>query len=193
MAQTARLSLDVGIHRRVRAVMSQAVIGAIVVKLELEAASVVLHLGTALAPVAALIRISFLAYGVGPSGRRVTFPSARGAIFAAVAVLTLLLVGSYVSGSEAGAVFNDWPLMDGKLVPDLASEKAAIHFLHRALAGVVGVIVSVVCIGAIRRRVNPHYKQGWPERLSACLRWRSSLERPTCGPISTAVSLPRTS
>jgi heme a synthase len=69
-------------------------------------------------------------------------------------------VGSYVTGRDAGYVFPDWPLMNGRLVPDFGnagrelSELWAIHFAHRALAGVVGLYVAVVAMRFIRRRLE---------------------------------------
>jgi heme A synthase len=131
-------------------VLFQAVLGAVVVKLELEAASVVLHLATAMALAGVLVYIT-IASSPEPTGTSDRSTS-RAASFAAGAVLMLLLVGSYVSGSDTGNAFGDWPLMNGKLVPDLGVEIYAIHFLHRALAAVVGMIVLVVALRIARRR-----------------------------------------
>lgn len=136
-------------------VMSQAVLGAIVVWLELKAEAVVLHLATAMTLVAVLIYLTVTAFAtegsfVPASDRGV----ARQARIAALGVLVLLLVGSYVTGRGAGYVFTDWPLMGGRLVPDLAVESAAIHFLHRALAALAGVVIVVVGIGIARRKAE---------------------------------------
>lgn len=134
-------------------VLFQALLGAIVVWLELTASSVVLHLATAMTLVAVLVYVTTAAWAVEKGDDRGTDRAiasrARGA---AGAVLVLLLVGSYVSGRDAGYVFTDWPLMDGSLIPDLSYEPAAIHFLHRALALVVGLIVGVVTLSVIRRK-----------------------------------------
>jgi cytochrome c oxidase assembly protein subunit 15 len=134
-------------------VMSQAVLGAIVVKLELEAISVVLHLGTALSLLALLIYITAAA-GVRddrPSQLRDSGTS-RAAAGVAGAVFLLLLLGSYVSGREAGFVFPDWPLMNGSLIPEFQVEEQAIHFLHRGLAAIVGFIVLAFVIQMTRRK-----------------------------------------
>src|SRR5688500_3417930 len=77
---------------------------------------------------------------------------ARRARMAALGVLVLLLVGSYVTGRSAGYVFEDWPLMGGKVIPDLTYEPAAIHYIHRVLAAIVGVVVFVVGLGVARRK-----------------------------------------
>ena len=133
-------------------VIVQAVLGAVVVKMELEAVSVVLHLFTAMLLLAVLVYITLAAFAV--SGKLATSDPliSNQAGFAASCVLLLLLVGSYVSGRGAGNVFPDWPLMNGRLVPDLSFELAALHFLHRALALIVAVVVTVVGIRVLRRK-----------------------------------------
>lgn len=134
-------------------VLFQAILGAIVVWLELEAESVVLHLATAMALLALLVHLTATAYALEgrldvPSDREISRRSA----FAAGSVLILLLVGSYVTGRDAGVVFSDWPLMGGRLVPDLSVDVYAIHFLHRALAAVAGVVVVLTAIPVMRRK-----------------------------------------
>lgn len=134
-------------------VLWQALLGAIVVWLHLEALSVVLHLATAL--VLAGILVYLWLAGVLLEGRASppAHPGlARNMRLAAGAVFALLLVGSYVSGRDAGYVFPDWPLMNGALVPDLSHELFAIHFLHRAMAALVGVLVAWACLRVIARK-----------------------------------------
>ncbi|MEA2452595.1 MAG: heme o synthase [Actinomycetota bacterium] len=134
-------------------VLFQAVLGAIVVWLELKAESVVLHLATAMTLVAVLIHLSIsTAVADGTLTPKPDAAVARKARLAALGVLVLLLVGSYVTGRSAGYVFSDWPLMNGKLIPDLSFQPAAIHFLHRALAGVVGVAVFAFGVSVARRK-----------------------------------------
>jgi heme A synthase len=76
------------------------------------------------------------------------------ASIAAAATLLLLLVGSYLSGvaeaKQAGSVVPDWPLMNGKLIPDLGVQIYALHFLHRVLAVVVAVVVVLLAVRLIR-------------------------------------------
>lgn len=134
-------------------VLSQALIGALVVMLELKAESVVLHLATAMTLVAVLIYLTANAsVADGSMEPTVDADVSRRARIAAGAVFVLLLVGSYVTGRGAGYVFSDWPLMGGRLVPDLSFEPVAIHFLHRALAAITGVIVFVIALGVTKRR-----------------------------------------
>lgn len=134
-------------------VMSQAVLGAIVVKLELDAISVVLHLGTALSLVALLVYITGAASafdGKLPEKRDPLV--SRSAMWMSGAVFLLLLLGSYVSGRDAGYVFPDWPLMNGRLIPNLDVQVQAIHFLHRGYAAVVGVLLVLFVIRMSRRK-----------------------------------------
>ena len=136
-------------------VMFQAVLGAVVVWLELKAESVVLHLATAMTLVAVLIYLS-ISTAVADGSLVPTSDASiakRGRV-AALGVLVLLLVGSYVTGRSAGYVFEDWPLMGGRVIPDLSFEPAAIHFLHRALAAVVGIFVFVFGISVARRKAE---------------------------------------
>ena len=133
-------------------VLAQAVLGAIVVKLELEAVSVVLHLATAMALLGLLVYVTIRAYAL--EGRLPITEDAgskRAATWAAASVLALLMLGSYVSGRGAGYAFPDWPLMNGHLIPDLGVQLHAIHFLHRALAAIVGVFVAIVALRIVRR------------------------------------------
>lgn len=137
-------------------VLFQALLGAIVVWLHLEAESVVLHLATAMALFALLILITATTHAL--SGRppaREDGGVSRSATGAAAAVLALLLVGSYVTGRDAGYVFGDWPLMNGSWIPDLHIELYVIHFFHRALAAAVGLIVFVVGVRIMRRKDLP--------------------------------------
>ena len=137
-------------------VVFQALLGAVVVKLELEAVSVVLHLGTAMALVGVLVYVTLSALRVHDGmGSVADAGVARRASFAAAGVLVLLMVGSYVGGTPgAGLAFGDWPLMGGRLIPDLSSEPGALHFVHRALAVLVGAVVAVVGVGIIRRKAD---------------------------------------
>ncbi|MDQ4142127.1 MAG: COX15/CtaA family protein [Actinomycetota bacterium] len=132
-------------------VLFQAVLGAIVVWLELEAESVVMHLGTAMLLLGLLVYLSTAALVLEGRLEVQSDPKTRnGSRGAAAMVLLLLLVGSYVTGIGAGDVFPDWPLMNGRAIPDLGVHEHAAHFVHRVLAAVTGVIVAVVALRVIR-------------------------------------------
>ncbi|MBW3595256.1 MAG: COX15/CtaA family protein [Actinobacteria bacterium] len=130
-------------------VIFQALLGMVVVKTHLAAMMVVVHLAAALSLLALLVYLS--ATVTSSPGRGGDARLSSRAVVAAGSVFVLLLVGSYVSGADAGYAFADWPLMDGKIVPNLAVEAKAIHFLHRALAAFVGIIVFAVAFEIIKR------------------------------------------
>lgn len=133
-------------------VLLQAVLGAIVVKLDLKAESVVIHLLAAMLLLGLLVYIASAASVVDRSLAPTPEPAvSRRAWFAASCVLALLAVGSYVSMKKAGLAFVDWPLMDGTLLPYLNVDLRAIQFFHRVLAAAVGVVVVVVAWPVMRR------------------------------------------
>lgn len=119
-------------------VIFQALLGAVVVFFHLDADLVVLHLATALSLLALL---AYIRIRVGDTHDQTDAGAGRRTGVAAASVFALVLVGSYVSGTGAGYVFPDWPLMEGRVVPDMSTDGELIHFIHRALAAIVGVIV----------------------------------------------------
>jgi heme o synthase len=137
-------------------VLSQAVLGAIVVWAKLQAESVTLHLATALALLALLELIVFRARwpAADPATRR-----GRGMVRLAVAGAALtylqMLAGSTVTGYDAGLAFPDFPLMNGTLLPDLALTTARLQVLHRALAALVTVVI-LVTWWRVRRSERQH-------------------------------------
>jgi len=138
-------------------VVLQALLGRVVVKEDLEVLLVVGHLATALLFLAVLIAIVVAA---GPRrAERADGSGARRALGAAVAVFVLLLVGSYTS--DFGYV-PGWPLQEGRLIPNLESQTQAVHFLHRALAVAVAIIVA----GAAARAMSAKAEHPTAARLA---------------------------
>ena len=135
-------------------VVFQALLGALVVKLELHADTVVLHLAAAMSLVALLVYLRVALVEPNDLPDETDRTVARRAMVAAMAVLALLLVGSYLSGigEDARAGFPDWPLIEGKVIPDLAVQITALHWFHRLLAAAVAVIVFVVGAGIARQK-----------------------------------------
>jgi heme A synthase len=62
------------------------------------------------------------------------------AILAMAATFALIIVGAFVSQMGAGLAYPDWPLFDGKLV-SAGGKLADLHYAHRLLAAVDGVLV----------------------------------------------------
>jgi heme o synthase len=134
-------------------VVAQAALGGIVVKGDLKPTLVTAHLATAMllaGTLVWLIATSFCNVKLPERGTEhlTNEPGfARLAAITAAASLALILVGGYVRGQNAGLAFGDWPLMNGRLVPQLGGVFTTM-FLHRVLAAAVGVLVLYVCVQA---------------------------------------------
>lgn len=83
---------------------------------------------------------------------------------AGAALFVQLLLGALVAGMRAGLVANDWPLMNGRLLPQptgtggslgamLVGDPAIVHFVHRWWAWVV-LAAMIVLAGAAKRAGN---------------------------------------
>jgi protoheme IX farnesyltransferase len=146
-----RLTVRLGLAL-VPLVMAQALLGAYVVNRDLEAWTVVAHLGLGMLFAATLIVLTVhLTVARTGSGDRT---SRRWLGFAALGVYAQLLLGSWVTGRGAGLAFTDWPLYGGRLVPDFdGREDAALQFMHRTWAYVLAVVVLLAARHA--RRAYP--------------------------------------
>ena len=122
----------------------QAVLGGIVVLLELPDTWVTAHLANAELVLAVLTVLA-----VGMRWPRTFNARERGApwtallLAAAVGTYVLLLSGAYVRGAGASTACTTWPLCDDGSFPIFGA--AAIHMAHRFVAAVVGVIVMIAC------------------------------------------------
>ena len=118
------------------------------------------HLLTALLILAGLIWTALdlrqLARGISPSARLT--PLAAGA---ASILFVQLLLGAWVAGLDAGYVASDWPLMNGRLLPEgvdtargaafaLTHDPYLLHFLHRWWAW-----IALAAMVVVARRVKP--------------------------------------
>jgi len=136
----------------------QAYLGKETVRLNNSGVSVLAHLAAAMALLGLLtyllVRVRYPARIVGPgASQRFTLL----ATLAAAATYALLLFGSNVMANDAGAVFTDWPLMNGGINPAGAAGLDAIvanlyqvHALHRYVAAVVAIIVWITAAAAWR-------------------------------------------
>ncbi len=121
-------------------VIVQAWLGGQVVIQQLRRELVTAHLGMALTVLAMTILIADrAAHGPMPA-RRAGMPIGLIAV-TGVTVFAQMLLGSWVTGHDAGLAFPDFPLMDGTLLPAIGAQEQAIQLAHRALA--------VVCVGMV--------------------------------------------
>lgn len=138
----------------------QVVLGGLTVTEDLDAGLVSGHLATAMI-IVALFMTAWLATFVplrGPG--RVERGSAVGrgegrlvplALVTGVGLFALLVVGSYVSGTNAGFFCNeDWPLCNGSLLPE--GRLPSIQVAHRYLAAFVGLLLLGTWVLAWQRR-----------------------------------------
>ena len=144
-------------------VLFQAYLGRETVRLGNSGESVTAHLAAAMSLVGILVFLLVRAsYPARLPGRGASQRFTLLAVFAAVATFVLLLFGSNVTARNAGAIFLDWPLMNGGLFPfakDTPADLAALfatQALHRYVAGVVLLILVGVAVAA--RRLSPRVR-----------------------------------
>jgi cytochrome c oxidase assembly protein subunit 15 len=127
------------------------------------------HLGLALFLMAALIWTALEAwFGPGSGARKDRWPLASAAL--AGLVFLQCLLGALVAGGHAGRVFNDWPLMNGRVLPEgyaadglwntLAHSQAAVQFNHRLVAYAVWAFAVVAAVVAVRSKAMPGALRG---------------------------------
>jgi heme A synthase len=137
----------------VPAVLSQAVLGAIVVWLKLDAESVLLHLAGAMTVLALAVYVALHAVGRGRSRAGARAP--RGLAYATLGVTVVqMLLGSAVTGYAAGLAYGTFPSFNGRVLPpSIASRQQVLHVAHRFTAYVVVVLVVALYLRA--RRAEP--------------------------------------
>ncbi|CAN5124083.1 heme o synthase [soil metagenome] len=145
-------------------VIVQSLIGAAVVLEGLAAELVTAHLGMALVVFAAVIFIAERAtHGPMPTAQARPGLTKLVAI-TALALFAQMLLGSWVTGQQAGLAYADFPLMNGSLLPAVIGSEQAVHLAHRAMSIVVAGLVVWTAI-AIRRSTDAPL----PRRLAAWL------------------------
>ncbi|HLA25338.1 MAG TPA: heme o synthase [bacterium] len=125
----------------------QIVLGGLTVRTELSAWLVVAHLGTAMTFFATLVGLTLRAWTTDVPPRR--SPMRPLAWITLVATFGLVLMGGYVSATEAGIACPDWPLCYGQVLPSITGA-AAVHMAHRFAAAVVGLFIVFTAVAAYR-------------------------------------------
>lgn len=125
----------------VPAVLSQAVLGAIVVWLKLDAASVLLHLSGALTVLGLAIYVAL--QSAAPAVVRPRLGSLP--LVALAVTLGQMLLGSAVTGWHAGLAYGTFPSFNGRVIPpSVANTQQVLHVAHRLTAYVVvGLVVAL--------------------------------------------------
>jgi protoheme IX farnesyltransferase len=141
-------------------VIAQAALGAQVVVQRLPRELVTAHLAMALTVLALTILIADRA-AKGPMPGRRSSLAAWLIGFTGLTVFAQMLLGSWVTGHDAGLAYGDFPLMGGRLVPVVSSVGQVVNIAHRALA--VVVLALVVWMALAVRRAS---RQDVPRRLA---------------------------
>jgi heme o synthase len=130
----------------------QIVLGGLTVLWKLPPQIITAHLATALAIFAIVITIAVLSGKPAPSRElpAKTRKFAQLAISNALLVYILMLLGSYVTGSEAGLACQGWPLCTPAPWA-VSNHLAEINILHRLFAVFVGLVMLWTVMSALRR------------------------------------------
>ena len=137
----------------------QIILGGITVKKELPSSIVATHLGTAMSFIGVLIVAATISL-MRSRGLR-AFASASDTSFTRLAIVTAgmtlatLVLGSYISNTDASLACDGWPLCNGSVIPGGGSA-VGLHFLHRLLAGGLGLmLVALIYLAFEERRRQP--------------------------------------
>jgi len=144
-----------GTAAAVALVIGQIVLGGATVLNELDPALVSAHLAMGSTLLAVLLAVALWSLPDATGERTAGAASFRNlAVVAALATLALMLTGAYVRGSGASLAFRDWPLFDGRLLPE-GGRLAMIHATHRLAAAAAGLLLGVLAINAWRAYRRP--------------------------------------
>lgn len=122
------------------------------------------HLGLAFALLAALVWTALDAWAGAPR-QKVPSPWTRGAFVLIGLIFLQILLGALVAGNDAGLIYNDWPLMNGRLFPaeyaadgvwkTLAHSQAAVQLHHRLAGYLLTAVAVAMSVVAWRSRYLP--------------------------------------
>ena len=132
----------------------QVIVGGVTVGTETAAGIVAVHLTIALSLLATLIFIAVWAFRADAAARPMSWNLGVVPLAAAIGSLALIISGAFVSQTGAGLAYPDWPLFDGKLV-SAGGRLADLHYLHRIVAGVVGLLVLAYAVRVLRSDSPP--------------------------------------
>jgi cytochrome c oxidase assembly protein subunit 15 len=118
-----------------------------------------IHLGLAFGLLGALVWTALDAWA---GGARQTLPSpwGRRALGLVGLIFVQVLLGALVAGNHAGLIYNDWPLMNGRLFPadyagpgfwaTVAHSQGAVQLHHRLVAYLLTAVAIAFGIGTWR-------------------------------------------
>jgi heme A synthase len=130
--------------------IAQVLVGGATVDTKTAAGVVAIHLSIALTFLTILIIITSRLFRTADRG--ILRPEALPVIVLA-GVFALVISGAFVSQRHAGLAYPDWPLFDGGVTPS-SSESGQLHYLHRIVAGGVGLLYLGLFFAAVRAKVD---------------------------------------
>ncbi len=143
----------------------QILLGAVTVWLELPPASVILHLGTAMLLLAALIVLTSETYGSGRG--RLEDRATRLAFWTAAATFAVILLGALTANLNAGHACQGFPLCNGSIFPSSGGNPLVhTHWTHRVAAyGLVAWCLALPFVITRNRPSDPGLRR--PARITA--------------------------
>jgi cytochrome c oxidase assembly protein subunit 15 len=118
-----------------------------------------IHLGLAFALLGALVWTALDAWA-GWARQTLPSPWGRRALWLLGLIYLQILLGALVAGNHAGLIYNDWPLMGGRLLPDayagrdlwgtVAHSQGAVQLHHRLVAYLLTAVALAIGISAWR-------------------------------------------
>ena len=86
-----------------------------------------------------------------------------------VLILTQIVIGAFVSGMDAGKIYNSWPFMGSTYFPNdnkienlfklsAFSDPSLVQFIHRNLAYVIGFFYVLIFFKVYKNKINKLYR-----------------------------------
>jgi len=86
-----------------------------------------------------------------------------------ILILIQIVIGAFVSGMDAGRIYNSWPLMGNAYFPNdnsvenlfklsAFSDPSLVQFIHRNLAYVIGLFYLLIFFKVYKKKINKLYK-----------------------------------
>jgi heme a synthase len=150
--------------------LGQAILGGVVVKQELRAELVAIHLGIAFLFLSLLL---WMALGLSRPEENVMNSNSKFSSLAWLAVIALwiqIVIGGLTAGTKAGLIFNSFPKMGDYLIPplnilassayggflaNLAQNQILIQFIHRWWAFVALIFIIALVVKGMNARLSP--------------------------------------
>lgn len=100
--------------------------------------------------------------------------------FVSIAILLVQIVfGAFVAGLDAGLVYNSFPLMGDSFIPHEVSELTLftysfsepvfIQFMHRILAYILFIVITIFCFSSLKLKNNKYSRSIFYVAIALCM------------------------